>query len=354
MAEQVTFTPSDAQRISNAVIAHEKASKAVPEQNLDYGSSEPISVIVGVTGSKVNGYYPGIIYAFDSEVVDNQQTTEDERYRGLSSCWIREVNDRNLTEAKYLGITYGTKTLSGVCKTLVICNNAFSGTATGSIEVVTDVICTPTGLEVSTATLAGADYDSAFVTKFLNLSDVIPKSFLANQGRVVKVNDAGTGLEFGPIVDPALNYTTFISLSDTPSTYGTGNEYKVCAVDSSGAKITFTNPDVKTGYSITGGGNPASPFFVDIKLVNDISSPAKNNFYGTNSNGSRGWRTIELNTLSNWPNMKGKADCFVRIDNTENTVYFESININQILSDIANLKSQVESLETRVTTLESA
>lgn len=352
--EQVTFTPQDAQRISDTVLAHEKSLKAIPEINLDAGDSEPISVIVGINGSKANGYYPGIIYSFDPEKVDNQQTSEDERYRALSSCWVREVNDRNLTDAKYLGITYGTVTVGSSCKTLVICNNAFSGTATGSIEVITDVICTPTGLEVSTATLAGADYDSAFVTKFLNLTDVIPKSYLANQGRVVRVNNTGTGLEFGPIVDPDLNYTTFISLSDTPATYGTGNEYKVCTVESTGKAIVFTNPDVKTKNSITGGGNPASPFYVDIQLVNDLNSPGKNNFYGTDTKGSKGWRTIELETISNWPNMKGKTDCFVRIDNTEQTVYLDQIDINQMLADITNLKSQMISLEARVTALENA
>lgn len=353
MAEQVTFTPSDAQRISNAVIAHEKASKVVTAQNLDYGSSEPISVIVGITGNKVGEYYPGKIYAFDSEIVNNPNTPEDERHRELEICWVREVNDRPLTNAKYLGITYGSKTVSGSLRPLIICNTASAGSSGNQITVVSDVVCTPTGLEVSTINLAGSDYDAAFVTKFLALSDVIPKSFLANQGRVVKVNDAGTGLEFGPIVDPALNYTTFISLSDTPATYGT-NPYKVCTVNANSSAIYFADPDVKTQFSVIGGGNPVSPSYTTIQLVNDLNTPDKNTFYGVDNNGDRGWRTIELKTISDWPNMKGKTDCFVRIDNTENTVYFDQIDINQILADITTLKNQVASLESRVTALENA
>jgi hypothetical protein len=87
------------------------------------------------------------------------------------------------------------------------------GSAT--IEVVTDVICTPTGIEVSTVTLSGADYDNAVIRQFLALSDVTPSSYLGNQGRVVKVNDAATALEFGALTD--VTASTFIALTDTPS-----------------------------------------------------------------------------------------------------------------------------------------
>lgn len=65
------------------------------------------------------------------------------------------------------------------------------------IEVVSDVICTPTGIEVQTVQFSGKDYDTAIIRQFLGLSDVIPVSYTAQQNRLVKVNSAATGLEFG-------------------------------------------------------------------------------------------------------------------------------------------------------------
>ena len=79
------------------------------------------------------------------------------------------------------------------------------GGGSATIEVVTDVICTPTGIEVSTVTLSGADYDNAVIRQFLSLSDVIPSSYSGQQHRFVKVNAAATGLEF------ALNASTLES-----------------------------------------------------------------------------------------------------------------------------------------------
>jgi hypothetical protein len=70
-----------------------------------------------------------------------------------------------------------------------------SGSAT--IELVSDVICTPTGIEVQTVQLSGKDYDTAIIRQFLGLSDVIPVSYSGQQNRVVKVNSSATGLEFG-------------------------------------------------------------------------------------------------------------------------------------------------------------
>jgi len=72
-----------------------------------------------------------------------------------------------------------------------------SGTGNAVIEVVSDVICTPTGIEVQTIQLSGKDYDTAVIRQFLGLSDVIPVSYTAQQNRLVKVNSAATGLEFG-------------------------------------------------------------------------------------------------------------------------------------------------------------
>ena len=167
---------------------------------------------------------------------------------------------------------------------------AAAGTTTyATIEVVTDVICTPTGIEVSTVTLSGKDYDNAVIRQFLALSDVTPSSYLGNQGRVVKVNDAATALEFGAIGEGP-SYTTFIALSDTPSTWGS-NAFNTVTVASGGASLAFSPNNVTTTQSITGGGNPTSFGFSALKLVNDTATPGNNKFYGTNSSGVKGWQS---------------------------------------------------------------
>lgn len=182
---------------------------------------------------------------------------------------------------------------SGQCVYEIIGSAGATATAGGNatIEVVTDVICTPTGIEVSTVTLSGKDYDNAVIRQFLALSDVTPSSYLGNQGRVVKVNDSANALEFGAIGEGP-SYTTFIALSDTPATWGS-NAYNTVTVGSGGASLVFSPNSVTTTQSITGGGNPTSSGFSALKLVNDTASPGNNKFYGTNSSGVKGWQSLQ-------------------------------------------------------------
>ena len=64
------------------------------------------------------------------------------------------------------------------------------------ITVVTNVTCTPEGIQLQTAQFVASDYDSAVITSFLGLIDA-PASYSAQQNRVVKVNANADGLEFG-------------------------------------------------------------------------------------------------------------------------------------------------------------
>ena len=163
------------------------------------------------------------------------------------------------------------------------------GGGSATIEVVTDVICTPTGIEVSTVTLSGADYDNAVIRQFLSLSDVTPASYLGNQGRVVKVNDAATALEFGALTD--VTASTFIALTDTPSVWGS-NAYKVLTVGSGSASVTFSANNITTTKSLAGGGNPNDPAYVALSLVNDSTSPGNYYSYSTSSSGVKGWNLL--------------------------------------------------------------
>ena len=226
-----------------------------------------------------------------------------------------------------------------------------SGDAT--IEVVTDVICTQNGLVLQTAEFYGADYDNAIQRQFLSLTDVTPVTFVANKGRAVIVNDAETALEFGAILDA--EYTTFIALSDTPATYAgsKADAYKTCIVASDGVSIAFAAADVTTTNSIEGGGNPHNNF-VEIKLVGDTASPATDTFYGVDANGDRGFRTIEITSLSDLPaTLVGSGEYFLKVNAGETAIEFVAVDIQQILDDVADLLTDVATLQADYITLEA-
>lgn len=226
-----------------------------------------------------------------------------------------------------------------------------SGDAT--IEVVTDVICTQNGIVLQTAEFYGADYDNAIQRQFLSLTDVTPVTFVANKGRAVIVNDAETALEFGAILDA--EYTTFIALSDTPATYAgsKADAFKSCIVGSNGISIAFAAADVTTTHSIEGGGNPHNNF-VEIKLVGDTASPATDTFYGVDGNGDRGFRTIEITSLSDLPaTLVGSGEYFLKVNAGETAIEFVAVDIQQILDDVADLLTDVATLQANYITLEA-
>lgn len=219
-------------------------------------------------------------------------------------------------------------------------SSASSGSAT--IEVVTDVICTPTGIEVSTVTLSGADYDNAVIRQFLALSDVTPSSYLGNQGRVVKVNDAATGLEFGALTD--VTASTFIALTDTPSVWGS-NAYKVLTVGSGNASVAFSANNITTTKSLSGGGNPNDPAYVALSLLNDETSPGNNRVYGTTSAGIKGYRTLQLTALTDFPSTTGHGGKFVKVNSGGTGLQYTAVDIQAMLDAITDLTARVVALE---------
>ena len=188
-----------------------------------------------------------------------------------------------------------------------------SGGGSAVIEVVTDVILTPTGIEVSTCQLSGADYENAVIKQFLSLTDVDPISYLGNQGRVVKVNSSANGLEFGAIGEGP-SYTTFIALSDSPAEYGTANTYKTLTVSAGNNSVVFSANNITTTKSLAGGGNPNNPAYVPLSLLNDETSPGNNRVYGTTSAGVKGYRTLQLTALTDFPATTGNAGKFVKVN----------------------------------------
>ena len=230
-----------------------------------------------------------------------------------------------------------------------------AGSAT--IEVVTDVICTPTGIEVSTVTLSGADYDNAVIRQFLSLSDVIPSSYLGNQNRCVKVNATATGLEFGAITD--VTASTFIALTDTPSVYGTTNTYRTLTVSSTNNSLVFSANNISTTNSITGGGNPNAPTWAALNLVNDTTSPGNDRFYATTSAGVKGWRTLTLKGATDFPaNYTSAGGKFLKVNAGATAVEFvgplasvADVAVNTISSaDLASVASSTQTAIDDLTT----
>lgn len=342
--ENVSFTFEDAQRIADTVTTVEKSKFLVKPGSLENQSDEFVIIYVTATTKYSDGSQNGNLSFWDetNKTFAQYSPTQTVRIRAANTADTLPVG---YVFARFQGVTNRNDSTTGPLYIAVGSSaSAGGGGGNATIEVVTDVICTPTGIEVSTVTLSGANYDNAVIRQFLALSDVTPSSYLGNQGRVVKVNDTATALEFGAIGEGP-TYTTFIALSDTPAVYGTTNTYRVCAVGSDNASIGFFANNVTTTNSITGGGNPCSPGYTSIKLVNDTANPGSNYIYGTNSSGVKGWKTLQLTSLTDFPSTATNAGKFLTVNSSSNGVQWTAVDIAGMLADIADLKARVAVLE---------
>jgi hypothetical protein len=285
--ENVSFTFEDAQRISDTVQAMERSKYAVKPVDLTNQGDEFVVIYVSATTKFSDGTQDGNLSYW------NEETHLFAQYDPTQTVRVRAANTANTLPVGYIFAKFqGNTSRSGVVGPLYIAVGWIPTGGSAVIEVVSDVICTPTGIEVSTVTLSGADYDNAVIKQFLALTDVTPSSFLGNQGRVVKVNDAATALEFGAIGEGPAG-TTFIALTDTPNVFGTSSTYYSLTVNSANSAVVFSANNVTTTNSLTGGGNPNSPAWTALKLVNDTTTPGNNKYYGTNGSGTRGWQSIQ-------------------------------------------------------------
>jgi len=283
--ENVSFTFEDAQRISDAVLANERSRYAVKPVDLTSQSDEFVVIYVSATTKFSDGTQDGNLSFW------NEVTHLFAAYDPVQTVRVRAANTADTLPVGYIFARFqGNTTRSGVEGPLYIAVSvrpASGGNAV--IEVVSSVTCTPTGIEVSTVTLSGADYDNAVIRQFLGLSDVTPSSYLGNQGRIVMVNAAATALEFGPSFAGTPSAVDFLGLTDTPDNYSGANLKSVTCTASG---LVFTTPSVTTTNSITGGGNPNSGF-TTMQLINDSATPGNNKYYGTSASGVKGWQSIQ-------------------------------------------------------------
>ena len=187
------FTEDSARRIARVVKSVEGDTTTPTRIGPMLGGSTMSVVKVTALGSPLN----------TGQRVDYHASADT--MNDINEVKIREVSGAALTVgARYMG-QFSGYTSAGLPVFVVKAPPVVPGAGSATIEVVTDVICTPTGIEVSTVTLSGADYDNAVIRQFLALSDVIPSSYAGQQHRFVKVNASATGLEF------ALNASTLES-----------------------------------------------------------------------------------------------------------------------------------------------
>lgn len=282
--ENVSFTFEDAQRISNAVLASERSKYAVKPVDLTSQADELVIINVTATTKFADGTQDGNLSFW------NEITHLFAQYDPTQTVRVRAANTADTLPTGYVFARFqGVTSRSGVVGPLYIAVTVRPSGGSATISVVTDVVCTPEGLEVTSAQLSGVD--SFVCNDFLSLTDVAAGTYLGNANRVVKVNSAATGLTFGAITDSTA--ATFIGLVDAPAVYGSTNTYKPVCVAASNAGLAFYSNLVTTQYSITGGGNPCNPSYVALNLVNDTATPGANKYYGTNSSGVRGWQSIQ-------------------------------------------------------------
>ena len=227
-----------------------------------------------------------------------------------------------------------------------------------TFEVVTGVVCHTdgSGIGVTTASLTTSDYDGAVFKNFLGLVDVVPKSFVGNASRIVMVNEAANALEFGPDFSGSPTAADFLGLTDTPNNYS-GASYKsvICNLGTSGTAnaLVFATPNVTTAKSITGGGNPNnSSVFTTMQLDGDETSPGNNRVYGTTSAGVKGWRTLQLTTLTDFPTTTGNAGKFLKANSAGTGVQF--VGALAAVADVAAHTIDIASLATVASSTQTA
>lgn len=235
----------------------------------------------------INGYYPAL--GFD---------TLSQSSANMGTFWAKDINGGELVAGrKYVGYYAGTSydpypndPVNSDPRPRVTLLNSLVAGPTG-ITVVTDVTCVNGVLSNTYATL----YPSETVQvaedtrkSFISLNDT-PSSYSGVANYYVAVNPTATALTFtsttpSSVVVPSMS---FINLKDCPSSYS-GASGAVLTASSSGIVFTtvaFTTP---TDSSIIPKQSSLNST-VQFKLVNDALTPGANKYYGTNSDGVKGW-----------------------------------------------------------------
>jgi hypothetical protein len=217
------------------------------------------------------------------------------------SFWAREINGSVLVEGRryigyYSGSSYdpyrGDPVLSDSRPIVSVVNSTIAG-PTG-LNVVTDVVCIGGSQSVTYATLFPSESIAIIEDakkSFISLVDT-PSSYSGAANYYLAVNSLGNAINFvtsPPSASTVVN-VSFVNLLDGPKVLPTEGLTKLVKATSSGVGYL--------DYSFIQGGGSIIPNSsqltqnLNFVLVNDITTPGPNKYYGTNSAGVKGWYSL--------------------------------------------------------------
>lgn len=257
-------------------------------RSLDVSSKLLISV--DSTTNFVNGYYPCRGYA-----------TLDASGALDSKFWAKEINGSELIIGKsylafYTGASfdpYPDDPVNSDKRPLVTAINVTMAGPSG-VQVVTDIQCTNGTVSATYGTFYPSE--KAYIVQdnrksFISLTDT-PSGYGSSANYFLVVNSSGNGITFAnsPPSQTFVPSLSFINLKDCPQSYPSGTGEWI--VKTNGAALQF----VKISYA-TNAFSVVPDFYtlgtnMAFKLVNDKVTPGANMYYGTNSDGIKGWYSL--------------------------------------------------------------
>ncbi|NBW35451.1 MAG: hypothetical protein EBR30_10625 [Cytophagia bacterium] len=238
----------------------------------------------------INGYYPALGATDLSQSVAFQ-----------NKFWAKEINNSELLKSRnyigfYTGESYdpypGDPVNSDKRPVLSVINTLASG-PTG-ITVVTDINCVGGSISATYGTFYPSE--QAYITQdnkktFISLTDT-PSSYQNAANYYIKVNKYANGLEFTttPPSTTTVPNLSFINLKDCPGSYPTAYGYYLVTATSAG--LVFTKYNILSDQSSVVCNSPSLKIDTVFSLVNDKKAPGPNMYYGTDSEGIKGWYSL--------------------------------------------------------------
>jgi len=241
----------------------------------------------------VNGYYPAI----SSGVFDNSLSSQYSRF------WAKEINGSELISGrKYAAFftggsynPYPNDPVNTDNRPVVSAINSSIYGPTG-ITVVTDISCVGGAVSATYGTFYPSQ--TSYITQdskktFISLTDT-PSSYSGYANYYLCVNQYSNGVSFTvtPPSTTTIPSMSFINLKDCPQSYP--------AIPATGTLFLTPTPSgiVFSKFSFSTGTNSVQPSVsglvegVSFKLVNDKENPGANMYYGTDENGNKGWYSL--------------------------------------------------------------
>lgn len=217
------------------------------------------------------------------------------------SFWARELNLSVLADGRrYLGFYYGASydpypndpVRSDSRPIAVVVNTAIAG-PTG-LNVVTDIVCIGGSQSVTYATLYPSESIAIIEDakkSFISLTDT-PSSYSGAANYFLAVNSLGNAINFvtSPPSSSTVLKTSFVNLLDGPKALPTGDSIKLVKATSAGVGY-FDYSFIQGGGSVV-PNNSQLVTNLNFVLVNDTLTPGPNKYYGTNSAGVKGWHNL--------------------------------------------------------------